>query len=323
MKTDAEPKAAASGNKIAVVGVPSAAGAAGPGPERAPFALREAGLLERLRQTGARVVNLSDLSLFPYREDREHPRARNAEVVACAVRATADEMTRALAEGFTVVLGGDCSLAAGVVGGARVALGRPVGLVYLDANADLNTPETTPSGRLHGMALALALGRGAREVVEAAGPAPAVQPGHVALVGFRELDPGERRVLGDLGLALPAMAARRLGMRATAALALDAIANGDGPLVVHLDVDVIDPAEMPAKGTQTGGQALSLAEVSDLVTALVASPRTVALEVSEYQPDRDSDGASARRLVELIGRAVARRARVVSDFPAPGARKQP
>jgi arginase len=292
--------------KIAVFGVPTAAGAAAPGLERAPFALRAAGLLERLRETGARVVNLSDLSLFPHRDDPEHPHARNAEVVACAVRAAADEMTRALAEGFTVVLGGDCTLAAGAVGGARAALGCPVGLIYLDANADLNTPETSPSGRLHGMALALALGRGPREVVEAAGPAPAVHPDHVALVGFRELDPGERGALGDLGLALPAMAVRRLGMRATAALALDAVANEDGPIVVHLDVDVIDPAEMPAKGSTTGGAALSLAEVSDLVTALLASQRVVALEVAEFQPDQDADGTCAQRVVDLIGRAVAR-----------------
>jgi arginase len=295
--------------KVAVFGVPTAAGAAAGGVERAPFALRQAGLLERLRESGARVVNLSDLSLFPWRDDPEHPRERNASVVACAVRAAADEMTRAMAEGFTIVLGGDCTLALGTVAGARAALGRPVGLVFVDANADLNTPETSPSGRLHGMALALALGRGPREVLEAAGPAPAVEAEHVALVGFRELDPGERAPLGDLGLALPAMAARRLGMRATAALALDAVANEDGPLVVHLDVDVIDPAEMPAKGTHTGGSALSLAEVSDLLTALVASPRTVALEVAEFQPEKDPDGACAKRVVDLIARAVARRLR--------------
>jgi arginase len=296
-------------HKIAVFGVPSAAGAATAGPERAPFALRQAGLLDRLRETGARVVNLSDLSLFPYREDAEHPRARNSEVVACAVRAAADEMTRALAEGFTVLLGGDCTLAAAAVGGARAALGKPVGLVYLDANADLNTEETTPSGRLDGMALAIALGHGPRVVVEAAGPAPAVQPQHVALVGFRELDPGERPALGDLGLALPAMAARRLGMRVTAALALDAVANEDGPIVVHFDVDVIDPAEMPAKTSHTDGAALSLAEVSDLVTALVASPRAVALVVAELQPEKDPDGACAAKIVEVISRAVARRLR--------------
>jgi arginase len=297
------------GHKVAVFGVPTAAAARGPGMERAPFALREAGLLSRLRASGATVVNLSDLSLFPYRDDPEHPRARNAEVVSCAVRAAADEMTRALPEGFTVVLGGDCTLAAAVAAGAGTALREAVGLVYVDANADLNTPETTPSGYLDGMALALALGRGPEPVLAALGSAPAVQPGHVALLGFRELDPGEREPLGELGLALPASAARKLGMRVTAALALDGVENGDGPVVVHLDVDAIDPAEMPAHDVVTPGTALSLAEVSDLVTALVASPRVVAFDVAEYNPQRDPDGTHARKLVDLVTRAVARRLR--------------
>jgi arginase family enzyme len=181
--------------------------------------------------------------------------------------------------------------------------------VFIDANADLNTPETTPSGYLHGMALALALGRGDPAVLAALGSGPAVQPAHVALVGFRELDPGERAPLGELGLALPASAASKLGMRVTAALALEGVENSDGPVVVHLDVDAIDPAEMPAHDVTTPGPALSLAEVSDLVTALVASPRVVALEVAEYNPARDPEAIHARKLVDLIARAVARRLR--------------
>ncbi|HUG52779.1 MAG TPA: arginase family protein [Vicinamibacteria bacterium] len=294
-------------DKIAVFGVPTSAGARGAGLERGPFALREAGLLRELKAAGARVVNLSDLSLFPYREDDGHPRARNAEVVACALRATADEMTRALSEGFTILLGGDCTLVAGALAGARRARGEPVGLVYLDANADLNTPESSPSGYLSGMALALALGRGPAEVVSAAGEAPAVESEHVALIGFRALDAGERRLLGDLGLALPAAAARRLGMRVTAALALDGVANGDGPLLVHLDVDVIDAAEMPAKQEVTAGAGLTQAEVSDLLTAILASPRVIALEVTEFDPTKDPDGVHARKIVDLVTRAVARR----------------
>ena len=293
--------------KIAVFGVPSAAGASRPGTERAPFALREAGLLPALRTLGAPVVNLSDLSLFPYRDDTG--RERNAEVVACAARAAADEMGRALGEGFVVVLGGDCSLVAGTVAGARAALGQPVGLVYLDANADLNTPETSSSGLLSGMALSLALGRGPQAVVSAGGEPPAVRPEHVALVGFRQLDPGEQHPLGDLGLALPASAARRLGMRSAAALALDGVGNEDGPILVHLDVDVVDPLEMPAKGILTEGSALSLAEVSDLVTAFVASRRVVAIEVMEYDPSADPDGVHARKVVDLLSRALARRLR--------------
>ena len=296
-------------NKVAVFGVPTAAGAAAAGTERAAFVLREAGLLQELKAAGATVVNLSDLSLFPWREDAGHPRQRNAEVVACAVRAAADEMTRALAEGFTVVLGGDCTLALGVAAGARRFLGQPVGVVYIDANADLNTPETTPSGFLNGMALALALGRGTQEVLDAAGDAPVLQGEHVALVGFRELDAGERAAMGELGLALPAQAARRLGMRVTSALALDAVANGDGPVVVHFDVDVIDPAEMPATSSHTPGPGLSFAEAGDLLTALLASPRVVALDVCELQPGKDPDGAFARRLSELLVRSVGRRLR--------------
>jgi arginase len=183
-----------------------------------------------------------------------------------------------------------------------------VGVIFLDANADLNTPETSPSGLLSGMALSLALGRGPQNVVEAAGGG-AVQPEHVSLIGFRELDPGERPALGALGLALPALAARRLGMRVTAALALDGVGNADGPIVVHLDVDVIDPGEMPAKSVITPGPGLSFAETGDLLTAILASPRVVALTVCELQPERDPQGTCARKVVELITRALSRRLR--------------
>src|SRR5688572_16180183 len=178
--------------KIAVVGVPSAAGARGAGVARGPFALRASGLLPALAADGTRVVNLSDLSLFPYREDTEHPRARNADVVACAVRAAADEMTRALDEGFTLMLGGDATIVAGAVAGARRKLGAPVGLVYVDAHADLHTPETTRSGFLQGMVLSLALGRGPEVVSRAYAPEPAVVASNVALLGVRDWEPGER-----------------------------------------------------------------------------------------------------------------------------------
>lgn len=273
--------------------------------------MREAGLLSSLRREGATVVNLSDLSLFPFGDDPEHPRQRNAGVVACAVRAASDEMTRALAEGFPLVLGGDCSLVAGTLAGGQKALNQPVGLIYLDANADLNTPETTPSGRLSGMALALALGRGPEEVVAAGGPPPAVLPEHVTLLGFRELDPGERAAIGELSLALPSAAVRRLGIKVAAALALDGVENEDGPVLVHMDVDVIDPKEMAATDRLTPGPGLSLEEVSDLLTALVASPRVVALEVTGFHPEEDPQGVYARRVVDLVTRAMARRLRIV------------
>ncbi len=292
--------------KIAVFGVPSAAGARGPGVERAAFALREAGLLQALGQH-ARVVNLSDLSLFPWRADPEHPRARNVAVAACAARAAGDEMTRALAEGFTILIGGDCALLPGSLGGTRRALGRPVGLVHLDANADLNTPETTPSGHLDGMALALALGRGVPELASAGGPAPSVVPEHVALLGYRELDPGERAPAAELAHSLTADEVRARGARSAAESALAAIGNEAGPVFVHFDVDVLDPSTMPAKDTLTPGRGIEWAEVATLLGVLVASPRVVALQVCEFNPSRDPGGQYAPRLVDLLAKLVAAR----------------
>ena len=297
------------GGKVAVFGVPSAAGARGPGSERAPFVLREAGLLEALRADGrARREPVRPLALpVPRRPRPPHARATR-EVVACAVRATADEMTRALAEGFTVVLGGDCTLAVGTVGGARAALGQPVGLVYLDANADLNTPETTPSGFLCGMALALALGRGPAEVVTARRrTAPAVGPSTWHCVGFRALDPGERQ---RPRRPRPG-AARRGGARAG-----HARGGGAGP---RRGRERRRPARRPPRrgrdrprGDAGQGPRSRPAPGSRSPRCRtwsprsLASPRVVALEVAEYDPERDPDGAAraqARRPDRPRGRA--------------------
>jgi arginase len=293
--------------KVAVFGVPSSAGARGPGMERGAFALREAGLLEALGRH-ARVVNLSDLSLFPWRADPEHPRERNLAVAACAARAAGDEMTRALAEGFTIVIGGDCSLLPGCAGGVRRALGRDVGIVHVDANADLNTPDTSPSGQLNGMALALALGRGSPELCAAGGPAPAAHAAHVALLGVRELDPGEAGPAAELALCRGSEDIRRLGPAVAAGEALQAIDNGAGPVFVHFDVDVLDPDLLAAKDTLTPGHGLSWEETQALLVSLVSSPRVVAMEVGEFNPSRDLEGRDARRLVALLEAVVAARA---------------
>ena len=292
--------------KIAVFGVPSAAGASGPGCERAAFALREAGLLEALRGAGTNLVNLSDLSLFPWRPDPAHPQARNLALAACAARATADEMPRALAEGFTLLIGGDCSLVAGSLGGATRALGRAVGLVYLDADLDLNTPETTPSGNLNGMAVAAALGRGAAELVAASG-APALRPEHVAILGYRAVDAGEHAPQRELALTRSAEEVRAEEPERVAAAALAAIDNDTGPLLVHLDVDVIDAGELGAKAPLTPGRGLRWTEIEALLTALLRSPRVAVLEVCEFNPALDPDGACARKLVDLLTKAVAAR----------------
>jgi arginase len=291
--------------KIAVYGVPTAAATREPGLERASWVLRQEGLLGALRAKGATVVHLSDLSLFPYRPDPEHPREHNVPVVACAVRTGADEMTRALDDGFAVLLGGDCTMGAAAAMGVSRKMGRPVGTVWLDADADLNTPETTISGNLEGMALALALGRGSAEVT-AVSAEPATRADRVALLGYRVLDEGERRPVGELGLALELAALRAQGMREAAARALAVAARDGAPVVVHLDVDVLEPSELPARNHVTPG-GLTRAELRELLAALVSDPRVVALSVAGYNPEKDADRSSARALVGLLADALGAR----------------
>jgi arginase len=270
---------------------------------RGPFELRAAGLLQALAADGTRVVNLSDLSLFPYRDDPEHPRARNADVVACAVRAAADEMMRALDDGFTLMLGGDATIVVGAVAGARRKYGTAVGLVYIDAHADLHTPETTRSGFLQGMVLALALGHGPELVIRAA-TEPALEPSRVALLGVREWEEAERAAAQELGLVLPLDELQRLGTTAAAARALDAL--GDRPIVVHFNVDAIAATEMPAVEIPALGGGLSMAEAADLLRSVLASPRVQALVVTQYDPVRDHERQCAQRIVDLVTSALTR-----------------
>ena len=192
------------------------------------------------------------------------------------------------------------------------------GLSFLELcqDVDRDAAEARPAGRGldHPLEQRLEVGMLAvRHVVGLAGgeqhlvDAWREQPAEPRGVAVAEaLQDGRQR---QLGLALPAPAARRLGMRVTSALALDGVGNGDGPVVVHLDVDVIDPSEMPAKTHLTPGPGLSLQEAGDLLTALLASPRVVALEICELLPDRDPAGTHARKVVELLTRAMARRLR--------------
>jgi arginase len=290
-------------SKIAVFGVPTSAGAHAPGVERGPFALRERGLLQALAADGTRVVNLSDLSLFPYRDDPGHPRARNTEVVACAVRASADEMTRALAEGFTLLLGGDSTLAAGAVQGAHAFLKLPVSIVYIAGHADLETPETTRSGLLERMSLSLALGNGPDVVARAFHAREAEAPRQAVLLGVRDWEAAEQQASRGLALVTPEPEIHNQGPAACASAALSALS---GPVVVHFGVDVIRSEEMPATSGPRMGGGISLLEAAELLRALVASPRVVALVVTGYDPSADGDGRYGQKLVDLIVSAMVR-----------------
>jgi arginase len=181
----------------------------------------------------------------------------------------------------------------------------PGGVLWLDAHSDLNTPDTTPSGNVHGMPLAAALGR-APEFSSSAWPLPAVEASRVALVGCRMIDPGERALIRELGIAVLTMSEiDRRGMEAVVRDALEVVSGGSF-VHVSLDMDVVDPDAAPGVGTPVRG-GLSYRE-AHLALELVAEARLLdALEIVEVNPILDQRNATARLAVELVASALGAR----------------
>ena len=182
---------------LTVIGVPRSAGAHHGGLERAPAALRAAGLLDRLRRSGCEVADAGDLETRVFTADAAHPRARNRDAVVQACRDVAGATSQAVAAGrIPLLLGGDCSITAGAVAGCLSQ--RPdTGLLYLDGDADLRTPQTTIAGNFGGMVVAALLGEGDRGYIGLASTVPMVPPQRLALLGYddTDIDPRERHLL--------------------------------------------------------------------------------------------------------------------------------
>jgi arginase len=183
---------------LTVIGVPCSAGAHHGGLERGPAALRAAGLPGRLRRAGWEVSDAGDLTPQVFTADGAHPRARNRDAVLRACRDVAAATSQAIAAGgIPVLLGGDCSITAGAVAGCLSQ--RPdVGLLYLDGDADLRTPQTTIAGNFDGMVIAALLGHGDPDYIGLAGPVPMLTPRRLAILGYddADIDPRERHLLG-------------------------------------------------------------------------------------------------------------------------------
>ena len=293
--------------KIALIGAPTSAGSHGPGAELAPAALRAAGLVARLEAAGFQVTDLGDIPTQVYAADEEHPRARNTGAVVEAMSALRLKVEQAVKSGaLSLILGGDCAITPGTIAGARRYY-REVGLLWLDRDADLNTPATTPSGCLHGMTVAHITGRGAPEIVRFYTESPMVRDPGVALYGLERLDPPEEKLLATTPLRsyLAADILQR-GVAATAHAALDRIHGGATPFVLHFDVDVSSSEDFSACAFPGAG-GLRLSDVREALALFFAEPQLLAIEVAEYIPDRDADGSGAKLLVELIGSALAGR----------------
>jgi arginase len=285
-------------NKIALLGAPTSAAALSPGHEGAPAALRAAGLIDRLRSAGYEVVDLGDDPQQISKPDTESPRARNLPGVLKSVEALKPRVEQAVKSGaLPLILGGDCSIALGTVAGARRYF-RNIGMIYMDADADLNTPATTPSGCLDGMVVSHLTGRGAPELVRFWSEPFLVREPDLALFGVSRLDPPEEAVLANSPLRRYLVAdVKRLGPATAAKTALERIRGNGNEFILHFDVDVISDFAATNYPSSNG---LSFEEVREALLVFSQQKNLAAIELTAYNPTKDSDGAAARKIVDLL-----------------------
>jgi arginase len=286
--------------KIALIGAPTSAASITPGHERAPAALRAAGLIERLQSAGFEVTDHGDCITQISKPDEDHPRARNIPALVAALNDLRPRIEIAVKSGaFPLIIGGDCSIALAAVAAARRYF-RHVGLIYLDRDADMNVPATTPTGCVDGMVISHMAGRGAPELVRIWGEPPLAREPDIILFGVDRMDAPEEQALARSPIRVyRASDARSKGPAAVAEDAANHLHGGGYEFILHFDVDTISSSDFPA-ATYTGPGGLSLSDVQQALTIFASRKNIAALEVSTYNPALDPDGASARKLIDLL-----------------------
>lgn len=292
---------------LAIIGAPSSAGAYAPGQEKAPAALRDAGLVRLLDQRGHAVFDRGDVASFRWRSDHANPRAMNVEAVARTASAVSDGVASALGIGSAVlVIGGDCTVELGTVAGALRG-SQNVGLVYIDLDTDLNTPESTTDGALDWMGVAHMLGlNGTLPTLANLGPrSPLLQPDQILYFAHGNVEPFERWVLEELRIAQvpigdvspnPATAAQRI---------VNGWAKRYERLLIHLDVDVLDHLDMPLAENCRRNVGLKFNELMASLRVFLSAPNWSALTICELNPDHGlDDGATVRTFATALVEAL-------------------
>lgn len=293
---------------LAIIGAPSSAGAYAPGQEKAPAALRAAGLPDLLAVRGISVDDRGDVSGFRWRVDKANPRAMNAGVVARVAKAGAEQVASALAiDAGALVLGGDCTVEIGTVAGALRGT-QSVGVVYIDLDTDLNTPESTRDGALDWMGVAHMLGvEGTVPELAALGArVPLLSPEQVLFFANDNVEPFERRIIEDLGIAEVRLAEVVADPSGAAEAVVRGWARQFERLLVHLDVDVLDYLDMPLAENNRRNVGLRFDQLMASLRPLLRAPNWTALTVCELNPDHgESDGSTLRTFAEALADALA------------------
>jgi arginase len=298
-QTDARP--------VALIGASLDLGAGRRGVDMGPSAIRYAGLASRIQRLGRSVFDLGNVEgAVPEATEVGSERVRFLDPIKQACERVAELVARSVEDGLVpLVLGGDHSVAIGTLGGLARVYG-PGGVLWIDAHGDLNRPETSPTGNVHGMPLAVALGFGGAEFESSAWTLPAVAPERVALVGVRSLDPAEAELLDGLEVGVYTMSdVDRLGVERVIREALAHIA-GAGFVHVSLDMDALDPDIAPGVGTPVRG-GLSYREAHLALELVAESGLAGSLEVVEVNPILDRENETAKLAVELVASALGAR----------------
>lgn len=294
--------------RISVVGAPSSAGSFAPGQDRAPSALRQAGLLEALRTAGHAVEDLGDTSYWRWRPDRQNPRAQNAGRVRTTVDEVAARVEGICASGrFALVLGGDCTIELGTVAGFTRA-NAEIGLIYFDMHADMNTPDGAPPGALDWMGVAhmLNLPGAIPDLVNATGKIPSLEPSQVVVLGYRDDQATyyERRDIERLGVRTVSIAEAAASPAAAAQRALSRFPNPTTTLLIHFDVDVIDFTDAPLSENPGRNIGLRQDAAFAVLQELLKDTRVSALTITELNPDHgEPDGSTVRDFSERLAKS--------------------
>jgi len=298
---------------IRLIGVPMDLGASRRGVDMGPFAVRYTDLRERLERIGHTVEDLGNVAV-PFREDAERGAQRGARYLGAitSVCREVSVLTRTAMEEscFPMLLGGDHSLAAGSIAGAaafHAARGERIGVIWIDAHSDLNTPGSSKSGNVHGMPLAHLLGHGDGALANVAGVKPAVRAENVAIVGLRDADDAEREHIAKWKIrALTMRSIDERGIRSVMDEAIEVASNGTAGVWVSFDLDCLDPEAAPGVGTPVPG-GMTYREAHLAMEKLADTGKVVGIDLVEVNPVMDEYNRTAGVGTDLLLSAVGKR----------------
>lgn len=287
--------------QVAIVAVPFGKGAGTPGAELGPAHLHAAGLARKLAELNISFRLAEEVSSTAQPRPVQAANAKHLSEVHEVSSQLSDRISEIVAEGaFPLVLGGDHSISIGTIAGLAEHYPN-LGVIWFDAHSDLNTVDTSPSGNIHGMSLGISLGKGIPLLTGLRGISPKIKPEHVAIVGARSLDSGEKAYIRSLGIACYTMHDIDLiGIARVMEKVIRQLRQSTDGVHVSFDIDSLDPREAPGTGTPVRG-GLSYREAHLALELLYQSKLVTSAEFVEVNPSLDHNDQTAKLAVELIG----------------------